>query len=159
MAEISLIASILQIAGSGLKLSISLYAFAETVSGADKEIKHIAKDVSLTSAVLKELGTSLADDKQGMVASDNAIKTALEVVAKCSEVFHDIETTLQKGTTKAGGDKHGIGRLHLEKFKWPFLQPKMELLRSNLESLKSTLTLMLNVLSYAHKVKWYLHSD
>lgn len=152
MAELGLIASVFQIASCGLKLSITLYTFAETVSAADKNIKHIAKDVSLTSAVLNELGTSLVSEKQRMVTSDNAIKTAEEVVHECSQVFTEIEATLQKGMKKAGSGKPGLGRLGLEKLKWPFLQPKMELLRSNLERLKSTLILLLNVLAYAHKV-------
>lgn len=154
MAEIGLIASVLQIASCGLKLSITLYTFAETVSNADKNIKHIAKDVSLTSAVLNELGSSLENDKQRMVASENAIRTAKEVLSECSEIFNEIETTLQKGMKKASSGNR-IEKLSFEMLKWPFLQPKMELLRSNLERLKSTLILMLNVFAYAHKVKRY----
>lgn len=149
MAELGLVASILQIASCGLKLSITLYTFAESVSTADKNIKHIAKDVSLTSAVLHELGISLENDKQHMVTSENAIKTAEEVVHECSGIFDDIDITLQKGMKKVRGR---LGRLNVERLKWPFLQPKMELLRSNLERLKSTLILMLSVLAYAHKV-------
>ena len=41
----------------------------------------------------------------------------------------------------------------LERMKYPFLQPKMELLGANLERLKSTLVLLLNVLSYARDLK------
>lgn len=37
--------------------------------------------------------------------------------------------------------------------KWPFLQPKMQELRANLERLKSTLVLMLNMLTYARNVQ------
>ena len=153
MAEIGLIASVVQIASTGLKLSITLYSFAETVSSADKSITHIAKDVSLTSAVLSELGSNLEQDKQSGVASENAITTAEEVVRECSEVFKDIEVTLEKGMKRANGGKFGIGKLALERLRWPFLQPKMELLRSNLERLKSTLILMLHVLAYAAKAK------
>lgn len=147
MAEIGLVASVIQLAGFGLKLSISLYSFAETVSSADKDMKHIAKDVSLTSAVLNELGENLKNDRQKGIASDNAIKTAREVVHECSEVFREIDTALEKGSGK------GTGKLSFGKFKWPFLQPKMELLRSNLDRLKSTLILMLHVLTYARKMK------
>ena len=59
MAEIGLIASVVGIAGAGLKLSITLYTFSETVATATSDIKNIARDVSLTSAVLEELGRNL----------------------------------------------------------------------------------------------------
>lgn len=143
MAEIGIVASVIQLAGAGLKLSISLYSFAETVSSADKDIKRVAKDVSLTSAVLTELGQNLKDDNQKGVASDNAITTAEEVVHECSELFAEINAALDKASGK------GTGKFSFGKLKWPFLQPKMELLRSNLERLKSTLILMLHVLAYA----------
>ena len=56
----------------------------------------------------------------------------------------------------AGGKVKRKGKVVLnavEKLKWPFLQPKMELLRGNLERLKSTLVLMLNVLTYARGLR------
>ena len=147
MAEIGIVASVIQLAGAGFKLSVGLYAFAETVSSADKDIKHIAKEVSLTSAVLNELGDSLRDDSQKSIISDNAIRTAGDIVRECSTIFSDINIALEKGAGK------GTGKFSLGKLKWPFLQPKMDLLRSNLERLKSTLILMLHVLAYATRRK------
>lgn len=147
MAEVGIVASVVQLASTGLKLSISLYTFSETVRSADKDIKHIAKDISLTSAVLSELGENLRNDKQHGVASDNAISVAEEVVHECSDLFKDVNAALEKGTGK------GSGKLSLGRFKWPYLQPKMELLRSNLERLKISLILMRHVLIYAPKRK------
>jgi hypothetical protein len=43
MAEVGLIASIIGIAGAGIKLSITLYTFSETVSTAQSDIKDIAR--------------------------------------------------------------------------------------------------------------------
>ena len=128
--------------GHWIEASISLYTFAETVSSANKDVKHIAKDVSLTSAVLKELGENLKNDKQNGIASDDAIKTADEVVHECSEVFREINTALETGSGK--GNRKLLGS-----FKWPLLQLTTELLRRNLERLKSTLILMLHILTYA----------
>lgn len=88
MAEIGLVASVIQIASTGLKLSITLYTFAETVFVVDKSIKHIARDVSLTSAVLNELGDNFKQGKQARIASENCIKTTMDVVQECSEVFY-----------------------------------------------------------------------
>jgi len=166
MAEIGLVASVVQIADTGIKLSITLYTFAETVLTADKSIKEIASDVSLTSSVLEELGQNLKKDQKSRLCSENAVKTAEGIVKECAAIFKEINETLQITLNKikptAGGYKakgkdgsHGGKKMAvaaLERLKWPFLQPKMQLLRGNLDRLKSTLVLMLNVITYARKV-------
>lgn len=166
MAEIGLVASVVQIADTGIKLSITLYTFAETVLTADKSIKEIASDVSLTSSVLEELGQNLKKDQKSRLCSENAVKTAEGIVKECAAIFNEIngtlETTLEKIKPRAGSEKangrdgaYGGRKLPVaayERLKWPFLQPKMQLLRSNLDRLKSTLVLMLNVITYARKV-------
>jgi hypothetical protein len=49
MAEtIGLIASVVQVAGAGLKLSHTLYQYADGVATADRRIKDIAKEIELT---------------------------------------------------------------------------------------------------------------
>ena len=53
MAELALLASIVQVADVGLRLSLRLFTFGETVSSADRSILSISKDVSFTSSVLK----------------------------------------------------------------------------------------------------------
>ena len=80
MAELGLIASVIGVAGAGLKLSIPLYTFSETVATAADSIKAIAKDVCLTSAVLEELGSNLNHDGQARLYSGTALKTAQAVV-------------------------------------------------------------------------------
>lgn len=155
MAEFAIVATIIQIADVGLRLSLKLYTFGETIASADRTIISISKDISLTSSVLKELGHNLEKDKQTQICSENAIKTAEEVVQECLKVFQEIDGMLEKivastsqiGTMKAKWTSAMVGKL-----KWPFLQPKMQLLRSNLDKLKATLLLMLNVMTYARQL-------
>lgn len=156
MAEIGLVGSIVGIPSAGIKLSITLYSFSETVSTAHSEIKNIARDVSLTSAVLEELGASLKQDDQAKLYSGSALRTAKEVVKECEGVFNDINYVMGKAmdsTSKRGIKKGKLALTAIERLRWPFLQPKMEMLRGNLERLKSTLLLMLNVLSYARDLR------
>ena len=162
MAELGLIASVIGVAGAGIKLSITLYTFSETVATAAGSIKAIAKDVSLTSAVLEELGSNLKHDEQARLYSANALKTAQTVIVDCEAVFKQIDGALSKSmerigrlaTSEKGKGKSGKVVLSaMERLKWPFLQPKMQELRANLERLKSTLVLMLNVLTYARQVQ------
>lgn len=57
MAEtLGLVASVIQVAGTGLKLSQTLYHYVDSVASADKRIKDVAKEIELTSFVIEELG-------------------------------------------------------------------------------------------------------
>ena len=154
MAELALIASIVQVADVGLRLSLRLYTFGETVASADRSILTISKDVSLTSSVLQELG-NVFDSDSGRIRSDNATRTAKEVVRECSNVFREMDDLLLKKAPhlKLGcRDKKARAERMLERLQWPAIKGKIELLNCNLEKMKSTLTLMLNVIIYAQLV-------
>lgn len=154
MAELGLLASIVQVADVGLRLSLRLYAFGETVASADRSISAISNDVSLTSSVLKELGNLLKSDTS-RIYSDNAVKTADAVVQECSRTFQEMdEMLLKKVPHLHTGDtaKQSRASLILERLRWPAIKGKIELLRVNLDRMKSTLTLMLNVIIYAKQL-------
>ena len=84
MAEIALCASIIQVADIGLRLGLRLYTFGEIVASADQSILAVSKDVSLASSVLQELASLFKSDAKPMY-SDNAVKTANNVVSECSK--------------------------------------------------------------------------
>lgn len=161
MAELGIIASVVQIADVGVRLSVKLYTFGETVASADRSVISISKDVSLTSGVLKELGRILDKDRETRTFSENAVQTADGVVKECLEVFREMEDILVKkmpglargdGRDGRSGERMKRAVVVLERLKWGYLQPKLQLLRSNLDRLKSTLLLMLNVITYARQV-------
>lgn len=141
MAEIGVIASIIQVAGAGLKLSQTLYQYADSVSSADRRVKDIAKEVQLTSFVIQELGDIFKNSESSALLSKNAIKTADETLIECSTVFTELDAAINKTKRSAFG-----------KFKFPFKEPKIELLRSHIDKLKSTLQLLMHVLSHAHQI-------
>lgn len=160
MAGIAIVGSIAQIADVGVRPSIRLYSFGEIVSTADKSVLSISQDVSLTSSVLKELGSILGKDSESRILSQNAVETADTLVNQCLKVFEELETILAKKLpglrSAAAGDGKKKAVMLLERMKWGYLQPKLQLLRGNLDRLKSTLLLMLNVIAYARQVagKW-----
>ena len=154
MAELALLASIVQVADVGLRLSLRLYTFGVTVASADRSIIAISKDVSFTSSVLKELGRVFEEDKARM-HSDNATKTAEAVVQECSDVFQEMDGLLLKKVPNLRPgftDKKAIAKAMLERLRWPVIKGKIELLNCNLDRMKNTLTLMLNVIIYAQQV-------
>jgi len=155
MAELGVIASVIQIADTGLRLSIKLYTFGELVASADKSVTSISKDVSLTSSVLKELGAKLHKDEGCKFLTNTAVKTADDVVKECLEVFQEMENIVVKklpNLRAPGLEKASKATILLERLGWPYLQPKLQYLQSNLDRLKSTILLMLNVITYARQV-------
>ena len=157
MAELGIIASVIQIADTGLRLSIKLYTFGEIVASADKAVLTLSKDVSLTSSVLKELGHTLESDGKhdSKFLTQTAVRTANDVVKECLEVFEEMENIIVKkmpNLRTPGIQKSSKATVLLERLKWPYLQPKLQLLQSNLDRLKSTILLMLNVITYARQV-------
>lgn len=154
MAELGIVASIVQIADTGLRLSLRLYTFGETVAGVDKAVVSISKELSLTLSVLQELGSHLKKDHDSPICSENVIQTAEQIVQECLQVFTELDELMDKSMTKMGieGFKKAKWTSNLtERFKWPFLQPKIDFLRSNLDRLRATLLLMLNVIVYARQ--------
>jgi hypothetical protein len=141
MAEIGVVASVIQVAGAGLKLSQTLYQYADGVATADRRIKDIAKDVQLTSFIIEELAHIFKLDSSSTVLSERAIKTADDTVKECSDVFTEINKAITK--TK----KSSLG-----KFLLPFRDPKLELLRTNIDRLKANLQLLMQVLTHAHQI-------
>jgi hypothetical protein len=91
--------------------------------------------------VIEELGDVFKDDETSTVMSGNAIKAAKETMSECSTVFAEIDATLKKSK------KNTFGRLML-----PFRDNKIELLRNHIDKLKSTLQLLMQVLTHAHQV-------
>ena len=157
MAEVGIIASALQIADIGVRLSLRLYTLGKTVASADKSISSISKDVSQTSAVLQELGQTLVGDQTSRICSPFAVKKADSIVKECQTIFQEMDHLLVKkfpNTRSAEKEKGRRARaaLTLERLRWPFIKGRIELLTSSMEQQKSTLVLMLNVIALArHK--------
>ena len=155
IAVVGIVASVAQLADFGFKLSVKLFTFSKAVASADTSIKDISNDVSLTSTVLKELCQVLQADESHVV-SENAVEATKRTVKECLSIFEQLDYALDRSLGNLGmlGNKGKAkrGKVALEKLIWPFKQNKMELMRSNLDRLKASLTLMLQVLSYARDI-------
>lgn len=151
MAEIGLIAAVVQVADVGIRLSEKLYIFGQTVASADESILFISKDISYTCSILRTLEHSLEKDREAELYSQNAVSTTETIVKECLEIFHEMDRVLLKKITRIGldGSSSRVAVTALERLRWPFLKPKMMLLWRNLGKLKSSLQLMLNVFIYA----------
>ena len=154
MAEIGLVASVLQVADIGARLSVKIYMVCHAAVNADDSITFVSKDISHTSAILIELGHCLEKDRDAQLCSENAFRTTSAIVYECRTVFEEIDLALMDKMKRMGLDGRPVQPelAILERSTRPFLQPKIKLLWDNLNKLKSTLHLMLNVLIYARLV-------
>ncbi|KAH7410112.1 hypothetical protein DE146DRAFT_338997 [Phaeosphaeria sp. MPI-PUGE-AT-0046c] len=148
MAEaVGLVASIVQIAGTGAKLSSTLYHYTTTAVRADQDIADIASDIDLTSNALESIGKVLETEDHRSIVSKKAILDANSIIKRCEAVFKDISGLVEKRQTVS---KHGKKSLSvMGKLSWPMKEQRLELYRKRLESLKNSLTLLLHVLQLA----------
>lgn len=143
MAEIGIIASIIGVAGAGFRLSLILNAVASEISNAECDIHSIAKGISLFSLMLKQVGKTMEEGRT--VASQSAIDTATEIRDQSQVVFDEIKNMVDLAQ---GRDDRGHLRsiTIAQRIKWCFKKRKVQYLLGQLESLKLSLSIMLQIL-------------
>ena len=154
MAEIGIIGSLLSIADIGIRLGIRLYTYANTVAQADRNISALSQDITTTSSVLRLLGETLEKGFELNLCSEEAFRTASNAVNGCSNVFQEIEGLLTDGIAMKTNTGEATNRSSAvrQRLTWPFMEPRIQLLSTNLEKLKSTLSLMLQVIILARQI-------
>ncbi|KAK2768674.1 hypothetical protein FQN54_000530 [Arachnomyces sp. PD_36] len=146
-----LAAGIIQIAEIGSRLSIELCTFYTRAKQADSRLQSLSNDVALTSNVLRQLGDNLQQDDQAKLYSSDALSTAQEVLQECKAVFEKIGDTLRQSSEgNSGKDRFQV---ITKRLKFMMVEKDLDFLRSNLDRLKSTMLLLLNVIMYAGQVR------
>lgn len=152
---IGVAASIIQLADFGAPLSIKLYTFYHQVKNADERLNSLSSNVSLTCNVLKQLAQNLEQDDQARLYSHEAFVTAKQVSVDCDAIFKKIDGALDRF-------KHGLARSSLQraaaKVGFVFMENDIHALRSDLERLKTTMLLLLNVVMYSGQIRRFIPS-
>ncbi|EXJ76837.1 hypothetical protein A1O3_10482 [Capronia epimyces CBS 606.96] len=143
MADIGPIASIIGVAGAGFRLSFILNAVSCEVPEYGLGLVHsISKSVTLFSMILKQTGTAL--QAADSVHSNEAVQTAKSIAEESTRVFDEINDMLDRLRTKQiSGD---ISPTIQQRFRWCFRHHRVTYLLAQLESLKLSLFLMLQVI-------------
>ena len=148
---LSFVASIVGVAGFGVQTSKALYKYVDTVLEADGRLKDLAHDIELTSSVLDTLSPLLEQERQLRQVKgtglwkENAIRLADAAVARCRAVFNKTDAELPQ--PKAATDTIPIS----SRLKHPFTEHKIKYLQGQLDSLKSTLQLLLHLINLANE--------
>jgi hypothetical protein len=149
LEAVGIAASIIKIADLGTKLSVKLFSFYRQVQNVNQAIQHLSSDVALTCAILRELGDSLKQDEQSKLCSPEAHLTARQMLKQCEEVLRRIQQMID--------DSHASGKSLWQqatsRIRNVLNEPDVSLVRANLESLKSTMLLLLNVIMFAGQIR------
>jgi len=140
MDGLSAAASVAGVAAVGVKLSKTLYEIITTIQAGKEEIREIAEHVSLLNLVLEGLQDVLDHEKLHLRPALE--ESAHTIVSRCESIFKSIE--------KHTGD--GEGRM-ASKVVWYFKRVRVKPLRASLESLKSTLNVLLHVIQLAKTIQ------
>ncbi len=155
MDGVSVAASLVGIGAAGSQIAIKLYTLATQISTASERISSISNDVSLTSGVLQELGefmTRETTNNDTSIFNRSGLETTKQSAAMCEDIFMQIEQAARDASQQLRTKNKFVGKIKLsrsEKVKWPFLQPNIESLRTDLREAKGTLMLMLQVMNLA----------
>ncbi len=134
---LSIAVSVASIVGVGVRISTGLYDICETISSAPDDIEDIASDITSLVVVVDELGKIFA--APGRVYSQKLESSLLNIIKRCRLVFREINRMTEKTI--------GAEKMKLQsKIAWLFRKTKVQELKASLESLKSTMGLMLQTL-------------
>lgn len=144
-----IIASVIGVAGAGFRLSLILNAVGVEIATADVEIQSIARHISLFSLMLKQVGLTLEDSKS--IATQTALETTNEIAKQSRTVFEEIKGMVEMVQKK--DEKGHIRAITVtQRVKWCFKKQRVQYLLGQLESLKLSLSIMLQTLQLGKRI-------
>ena len=165
MAEVvGLISGLMTIANAGLRLYQTLNHLADGIKSAEEDITLVALDLKATTSVVGAVRECLSSSTESRsLLIRRSLATIPGLTDQCDYVFRKIQDLVSylepyhDQDSKANGNhelvrfaySHQRFRL-LDKWKWQQQKPKVDMLRSYLESLKSNLSLLLSLLNIGY---------
>ncbi|KAG9694434.1 hypothetical protein KCU95_g1973, partial [Aureobasidium melanogenum] len=142
----TLVVSAAGLASFGIQLLQGLNKYAGSALESRDRIRAISTDIEPAVQVVQALDATIKDDANRALVNDDAERLAQEAQNQCWDIFTKIRDKLPKYSANPGSRKRDI-------FTWPFKEPNLELLRGNLEKVKTTLQLLMNVIILAAMTK------
>ena len=159
MARRSENSNVVQMAAWGTRLSLELYDFSAAVPSATIDVTRLAKEVNLISLVLRQAGSNLKRDAD--IASVDGAQSVKEILQQFQQVFHEVESIVplkrvQREQDESSLDGVAVSTTH----DWAWNENsrlKASYLLGHLESLKLTLSVLLQCLYVAKITTWSHH--
>lgn len=137
---LSVIASVISVATAGIVIATTLHNLVDRFGTAFNDIEIISSDLNGFSIVLREVANKLNVPASQRIASDRLIDGLTKLMETCKVLFVDIRRMI----SKVYGDK--ITQFKT-KVRWIFRETRIRGIKATLECQKSTLNLMLHILS------------
>ncbi|KAF4456691.1 protein-arginine deiminase type-3 [Fusarium austroafricanum] len=134
MDPLSIIASIAGIATAGTSLSKAIYHFISSTRGASREMVEIARSISDLSCILSELRRVLRES--GELCSRRLLRRIKSAMKRISRIHDDIYKLMDNITS-------------FQTLKWSFKRSEVQCKLTLIESHKTAIQLMLNILILA----------
>lgn len=134
MAEIGLVASVIQVAGFGAVVAKNLYNAANVIIHANQQILALAKHVSQFTAVLKHMGEVLDAEKAN--CAKKVLRDIRSIKHSCEKTFKEINATVKSKRFRP-----------FIPVKWMFKRTKAMELATRLESHQSMLQCIITTLT------------
>lgn len=139
----SVIASIIGVAGAGFRLSLILNAVGAEIADTDVEIQTIARGISSFSLMLKQVGINIQATRT--LTSQSAIDTVSQIAKQSQSVFDEVKKMVEMVQKK--DEKGNIQSISIaQRVTWCFKKQRIQYMLRQLECLKLSLSLMLQVL-------------
>lgn len=144
-----LAAGVVGLAAFGVHLVEILNKYSSSVKDAKGRTNAILYDTKLMTSVLQQFKDHL-DEDTAVSMSDQAKQIAQDAISRCDIVFQNIHEILtSKRRPDPADPAQPTASLNLRgQLRWPFMEPRLELLRGNLEKIKSTLQLLMRVVTW-----------
>ncbi|KAK8168481.1 hypothetical protein BKA80DRAFT_308227 [Phyllosticta citrichinensis] len=149
MAEIT---SVINVVAWGTRLSLSLYDFGIANAAATRQANKIAKSVSMLTLMLKQVGTLLKEDNT--TPSEEAVDTVGDIVVHTNNAFAAIEALIPVNLhLEAAAVESDVPAA--QRRKWDLVSTdNMQYLLTYVETLNSTLSVMLQALYTVRVIAW-----
>lgn len=142
MDPLSVAASVAGVATMGVQLSQTIYNLISTFYEAEREMSTIANDLSLLAMVLNELEGVLRRDSR--VYRRRMVRVVNDILNNCEGVFESISKYIVANPQDTRSSKQ-----FQRKVRWYFQRHRVRPLQAGLESMKSTLNVLLHVVHLA----------
>ncbi|KAL8664624.1 MAG: hypothetical protein Q9202_002894 [Teloschistes flavicans] len=139
MAGIGEASAIIGITHVGFSLAKALNTYLSDLADASDDISSLVSDIEATLGQLRDLGKLIEKNESTNAWTDDGLRNAKKCVTDCDRIITKLRKLLKKSTASATSDevnRDEIDVTKLERALWPFIKPRLEVYRRELQSIK-----------------------
>lgn len=132
--------AIIAVAQLGIKLSSALISYVGEVKDAQNRIRRIGNEIATTSQSLSQIGDLIERNPSTKYFNRDGVRSAERCSKECAVIIECVSNELEKIGWQDGSDTNAS---FLTTLYWPFIRGRLELPRTELQRIKTDLTLLL----------------